>query len=112
MSINLYNLIASLYIIPKKTRLILINSVKKKTISENKLMEVLIDFKKAQNEIAKDTKNIKEIARMKYINVIKKSINNSIIRLQQINLEIDESIFNEQEWNPDNILNIDEDIWQ
>ena len=108
---SIRDLIISIRIIPKKNKLVLINSVEKKRISEKKLREILEEFKKIQNEMGKNTENIGKESKTNYIRILKKAINNSIIRLQQINLEIDELIFKKQEWNPDDILNLDKDIW-
>lgn len=98
-------LIMSSYILSIDKKLTLISAIERGAISENNINEIVNVLKTAKDEIEWKTEEILNRTKRNYYKLLEKNINDAKLKLQKINLEADELLVNEKEWDPDNLLN-------
>ncbi len=101
---EMQDLIMSSYIITIEQKLVLISAIERKAIPEDELKEILSKLEDAQKKINEKRDEIIKKAKINFNKTLKKVADNTIINLQKVGLAVNETLMNEKEWNPDNIL--------
>lgn len=101
---KIYDLIMSSYVIPTERKFVLISAIKRKTIPQDKLKQIISLLEESQEQIEAKKEDIIEKSKIKFYKVAKKCTEKALINLRKTNIKIKEAVSKKKEWNPDDIL--------
>ncbi len=101
---KIYDLIMSSYVIPTERKFVLISAIKRKTIPQDKLKQIISLLEESQEQIEAKKEDIIEKSKIKIYKAAKKYTKKTLINLKKTKIKLNEVVSKKKEWNPDDIL--------